>query len=218
MTVRNGARFVGQAIESLARQTDSNFEIVVVDDGSTDETAEILQQHARQGLTVRTSEGMGRVKALREAIQIAHGSLIAILDADDIALPTRLAVQREYLRKHPDVALLGTGAIEFDEQGEWQRRVVTGPDRVRRALGMYNPFFHSSIMFRRTAYDAVGGYVEDGGWGHDKDLLIRIAARFSVDILPAPLIRYRRHRAQWSSGAATESFRRRKSDRDSRCG
>jgi hypothetical protein len=108
---------------------------------------------------------------------------------------------------------VGSAAVEFDGRREFTRPVPTGPEAVRRAVGMYNPFYHSSIMFRRSAYQAVGGYRPDGGWGHDKAFLIEMAARYPVDILPEPLIRYRRHPEQMSAARAGEDFRRRKSAR-----
>src|SRR5207249_9456336 len=126
--------------------------------------------------------------------------------------PHRLERQRAFLGAYPRVALVASAAIDFVGRTSWRRQVVSGPRQVRRALGMYNPFYHSSIMFRRSAYDAIGGYRPDGGWGHDKDLLIRFAAKYDLDIIPEPLIRYRHHAGQLTTSRG-ETFRRRKSAR-----
>lgn len=211
MTVHNGAEYIADAIASLLAQNDPAFEIIVIDDGSVDSTAEVLSQFRDSRLVVRSVKHIGRAYALIEAVHLATGSLLAVLDADDVALPGRLATQRLFLENHPEIALAGSAAVEFDEHHEWMHKVVTGPARVRLALGMYNPFYHSSIMMRRSAYDAAGGYRPDGGWGHDKELLVRIASRFPVDIIPEPLIRHRRHPAQMSKRERGETFRRRKS-------
>ena len=211
MTVRNGAPYLREAIDSVLAQTDSNFELVVVDDGSTDATPDILATYRDARVVVHKAAAIGRVAALKKAMEIARGTLIAILDADDIALPDRLATQRRFLEENRDVALVGCMAIEFDNRKEWQREPVTGRAQVRRALAMYNPYYHSSIMFRRSAYDAVGGYRPDGGWGHDKDLLVRFAKSYPVDIIDTPLIRYRNHAANWSRRREDESSRLRKS-------
>jgi glycosyltransferase involved in cell wall biosynthesis len=210
MTVRNGAPYVRDAVESLLVQTDREFEIIVVDDGSTDDTPAILASLSDRRLKVRHLPGRGRVAALIEAVTMARGGLIAVLDADDIAMPHRLATQRRYLEEHPDVALVGSSAIEFDGEREWRRKPIVGRRNIRRALAMYNPFYHSSIMFRCEAYEAAGGYRNDGGWGHDKDLLIRIAMLHDVDIIEEPLIRYRRHGDQWTRRDG-ETFRLHKS-------
>lgn len=211
MTVRNGAPHIREAINSILAQTDPAFELIIIDDGSTDETAEVIGTYDDPRLVSVRSEPIGRVAALQKAMSVARGGLIAILDADDIAMPHRLATQREFLAVNPDVALVGSSAIEFDEKHEWRRRHISGRESVRRALAMHNPYYHSSIMFRRTAYDAAGGYRSDGGWGHDKDLLLRFALRGPVDIIDEPLIRYRQHAANWSRRADDEGLRLRKS-------
>ncbi len=211
VTVRDGAAYLRDAIDSLLAQTDPQFEIVVVDDGSADGTPEILRSYTDPRLVTRSIGAAGRAIALAKAVGIARGNLIAVLDADDVALPHRLATQRRFLEEHRDVALVGSAAIEFDGLRDWRRPSISGRENVRRALGMLNPFYHSSVMFRRDAYNDAGGYLPDGGWGHDKDFLIRMACRYPVDIIDEPLIRYRRHRDQWSSRIDGESFRRRKS-------
>jgi glycosyltransferase involved in cell wall biosynthesis len=212
-TVRNGAAFIGDAVDSLLAQTDDAFEVIVVDDGSTDGTGTILARYADPRLVVVTLPAVGRVPALRHAAGLARGEFIALLDADDLALPRRLTVQRAYLEQHPEVALVGARAIEFDGVSEWVRPAPAGPRAVRRALGMYNPFYGSSLAFRRAAYDEVGGFRLEDGWGHDLAFLVRVAAANPVDILAEPLIRYRRHPGQITASALWEREQRPRSAR-----
>jgi glycosyltransferase involved in cell wall biosynthesis len=210
-TVRNGAPFIQEAVDSLLAQTDSHFEVVVVNDGSSDGTEQILASYSDPRLTVATLPPVGRVPALLHAAHLASGEFLAILDADDIALPHRLATQRAYLAEHPEIALVGGGAIEFDGVTERVRPAPTGPAAVRRALGMYNPFYGSSLMFRRVAYDEVGGFHLEDGWGHDLAFLIQVAAAHPVDILPEPVIRYRCHPGQITRSVMWEREQRRRS-------
>jgi len=212
-TVRNGAAFIREAIDSLLAQTDAHFEVIVVDDGSTDETARLLAAYSDPRLTVAILPPVGRVPALIHAVGLARGEFFAQLDADDIALPHRLAAQRAFLNEHPEVALVGGRAIEFDSVSEWCRPAPAGPGAVRRALGMYNPFYCSSLTFRRSAYEEVGGFQVADGWGHDFAFLIRVALRHPVDILPDPVIRYRRHSGQISSSRMWEREQRPRSAR-----
>jgi glycosyltransferase involved in cell wall biosynthesis len=212
-TVRNGAPFIREAVDSLLAQTDPQFEVIVIDDGSTDETAQFLAGYSDPRLIVAVLPPVGRVPALIHATQLARGEFFAQLDADDIALPHRLATQREFLNQHPEVALVGGKAIEFDGVSEWSRPTPTGPAAVKRALGMYNPFYCSSLTFRRTVFEEVGGFRVEDGWGHDFAFLIRVAARHPVDILPGPVIRYRRHPGQISSSLLWEREQRPRSAR-----
>jgi glycosyltransferase involved in cell wall biosynthesis len=212
-TVRNGAPFLREAIDSLLAQTDEHFEVIVVDDGSSDGTAALLAGYADPRLIVASLPPVGRVPALLHAVSLARGEFLAQLDADDIALLHRLAVQRDFLNRHPELALVGAGAIEFDGAREWIRPAPTGPAAVRRALGMYNPFYASTLMFRRTAFEEVGGFRVADGWGHDLAFLIRVAVRHAVDIIPEPLIRYRRHAGQISASRMWERTQRPRSAR-----
>jgi glycosyltransferase involved in cell wall biosynthesis len=212
-TVRNGAPFLREAIDSLLAQTDDHFEVIIVNDGSTDGTAALLAGYADPRLRVATLPPIGRVPALLHAVGLARGEFLAQLDADDIALPHRLAAQRAFLNHHPELALVGGAAIEFDGHSEWMRPGPTGPAAVRRALGMYNPFYGSSLMFRRSAYEGAGGFRVADGWGHDLAFLIRVAARYPVDILPEPVIRYRRHPAQISASRMWDHTQRPRSAR-----
>lgn len=210
-TVRNGAPFIAEAVGSLLAQTDGHFEVIVVDDGSTDRTQAMLNEFQDPRLRVVSLPPTGRVEALNRAVAEARGELLAVLDADDVALPLRLATQRAYLEKNPDVWLVGCRAIEFGQGPDLVRLAPHGPAAVRRALGMYNPFYFSSVFFRRAALQAAGGFRIEDGLGYDMAFLVRTARAHPVEILDEPLVRYRRHAAQMTASAAWEVDQRRKS-------
>ena len=179
MAVRNGEAYLRDAMDSILAQTLGDFEFIVVDDGSTDGTLSILEDYARLDFRVRVlsqaPQGLG--PALNRAISVARGKYIARMDADDVALPERLSRQVAFLEAHPDVGLLGTAVCEVDPGGH-PRAVFMMPEgdkQLRRALIRYNPFFHASVMIRRSVLDRVGLYTEEMHWAEDYDLWMRLA-------------------------------------------
>ncbi len=202
VTIHNAEPFLREAIDSLLAQTDPHFEVVAIDDGSSDGSGAILDSYSDLRLRVFHRPHAGRVASLIDAAQVARGEFLSIQDADDLSLPGRLAAQRAFLESHPEVGLLGTAAEEFDDHGRWTLPVPTGPDRTRRAMMLYNPFFTSSLMFRRSAYEAINGFDPDTGVSYDADFLLRMTLAFPVDILPRVWIRYRHHPQQMTAGSA----------------
>jgi glycosyltransferase involved in cell wall biosynthesis len=177
MSVHDGARWVGEAVASVLGQTDGDLELIVIDDGSTDATAEVLAAVRDGRVSVHRQARTGLTRALNRALGLAGADLVARLDADDVALPTRLARQRAFLAAHPEVGVLGTGAREVDEAGTPVREVRPPADdaRLRRALIRANPFVHSSIMARRALLARAGGYDESLAVAQDYDLWMRLA-------------------------------------------
>ena len=198
MAVRDGQQWLSQAIDSILTQTFSDFELLVIDDGSIDQTPEILAGYrARdQRLIVLTQAREGLVCALNRGLNAARGTLIARLDADDIALPDRLLAQTRFFRGHPDVVLLGAWAQVIDEQGQpkpKQLRPPTDRDKLARALAKQNPFIHSTVMFRTAAARDLGGYRRAFEAAEDYDLWLRLADKGEFAILPEVQIQYRQH-------------------------
>ena len=177
MSVYDGAPFVAQAVASVLAQTDPDLELIVVDDGSTDATPALLAGIADPRLRVQRQSRTGLTRALNRALGLARAPLIARLDADDLALPERLARQRAFLAAHPEVGLLGTAAREEDPSGA-PVRVVRPPEddgALRRALIRANPFVHSSVMLRRELLVRAGGYDETLAVAQDYELWMRLA-------------------------------------------
>jgi glycosyltransferase involved in cell wall biosynthesis len=177
MAVKDGAPWIRVALESVLAQTAGDLELIVIDDGSTDGTPAVLAAARDPRLRVERRERRGLTAALNTALGLARAPLVARLDADDVALPERLARQRAYLEAHPEVGLLGSAAREEDAAGRELRLVhpPTADRAIRRALIRANPFVHSSVMMRRTLCVEVGGYDERLPVAQDYDLWMRLA-------------------------------------------
>jgi glycosyltransferase involved in cell wall biosynthesis len=190
MAVFDGAPWVGGAVESLLDQTLADLEVVVIDDGSTDPTPDVLASIRDPRLRIERRARQGLTRSLNRALDLARAPLVARLDADDLALPERLARQRQYLDAHPDVGLLGTGAREVDLTGR-EIAILRPPvddAAIRRALIRANPFVHSSVMMRRTALDRAGGYDPSFPVAQDYDLWMRMARIARMANLPELLV------------------------------
>ena len=190
MAVRNGVPWVREAAQSVLTQTASDLELIVIDDGSTDGTANVLASIDDARLRVERQPPRGLTPSLNRALSLARAPLIARLDADDLAAPERLACQRRFLDAHPDVALLGTGAREVDTGGR-EVAVVVPPEEdaaIRHTLIRRNPFIHSSVMARRSVLIDVGGYDERLPVAQDYDLWMRMSRITHLANLPTPLV------------------------------
>ncbi len=206
MPCYNAAAMLPEALRSLAEQTFPDYEIVAVDDGSTDATAALLNQAAARDTRIRVihQEHSGIVAALQRGLAACRAPLVARMDADDIAHPDRLARQVAFLDAHPEIAVLGCRVEAFPadrvREGfrvylDWQNRLLTDAD-IRREMFIESPFAHPSVMFCREVVLAVGGY-QDRGWAEDYDLWLRLYltdARFAK--LPDVLLYWRDHPAR----------------------
>lgn len=201
MPVRNAGRYLAQALRSILAQTGVDFEIVIVDDGSVDDSPVILADFAagHVGLrVVRGGEPGGISRSLNQGFVIARGRYVARMDADDVALPGRLAAQFKYLEEHPEIGVLGSQAWAMDEKGARGRRVrvPVGAQRVREALEVSSPLIHPTVMMRRDLVLSAGGYRPMFDAAEDYDLWLRLAAVTEFDNLDTPFLLYRRHGGQ----------------------
>jgi hypothetical protein len=202
MSVYNGERFLLEAVGSILNQTFTDFEFIIIDDGSTDRTAEILSGYAQRDPRVRVQAqaNKGRTPSLNIGIGLARGRYIARMDADDVALADRFAAQVEFLEAHPEVGLLGA-AVQFI--GPDRRRIGTfqppiEDSEIRDALRTFNPFYHPVVMMRKDVVIAVGGYRPAFRETEDYDLFLRIAERSEVANLSSLVLLYRIHPNQTS--------------------
>ena len=197
MPVRNGARWLGEAVESVVAQTLRDWELVAIDDGSTDATPRILGEFARRDDRIRVirQEPLGLVVALNRGLAEARSPLLARLDADDRALPERLDRQLRHLGAHPDIGLLGSWAQEIDDGGNRRGHLkpASEPEELARVLMRANPFVHSSVMFRTAPVRRLGGFRPAFRAAEDYDLWLRIAETAKLANLPEALVQYRWH-------------------------
>lgn len=185
MPVRNEECYLQGALDSLYRQTFSDWELIAVDDGSSDRTANILAEAAGSDSRVRVirREGGGLVAALNAGVDACRAPLLARMDGDDICHPKRLELQKTVLDAHPDTGLVACNFRHFPrtwlkqgmlEYETWQNG-LTGHALIIRDLFVESPFVHPGIMTRRAVMEELGGY-QDNGWPEDYDLWLRMAA------------------------------------------
>ena len=193
MPVHNALPFLDASVKSVLEQTLTDFEFVILDDASTDGSTELLREWARRDARIQlheSSERLGLSGSSNAVVAKAKAAIVARMDADDVAHPDRLRRQLNIIESRPDIAVIGTLCDGIDATG----RVVRPRDRwrlVRRSS--YIPFPHGSAMFRRDAFDAVGGYDEKAVRAEDQDLFARMAAKGRVVTLPDILYSYRYH-------------------------
>ncbi len=195
LSVRNGGADLPRAISTVLEQTFANFELIAINNGSTDESGVFLDRIEDPRVRVYHQADAGFAAALNRGISLARGRYIARQDHDDLALPTRIEKQVRFLDVHPDYGMIGTRA-EIWIGDRPTGRVHDHPTEdaaLRFELLFNNPFVHSSVMMRKTALDQVGGYSIDPARQppEDYELWSRIARKFRVANLPERLTIYR---------------------------
>ena len=195
MAVYNGEPFLTSAMRSVLAQSWRDFEFIVVDDGSTDETPATLAAFDDPRIRVLTNDGnRGLPVSLNRGLDEARGEFIARIDADDLWDPRKLERQLAFLRKNRGVVLLGTAYLEMDESGDPLDRVVMATDHLslRWKLPFLCPFCSSTVIWRREpVMREIGGFDPNHAYAQDWDLWLRIARRFQVANLSEVLGRYR---------------------------
>lgn len=212
MPVYNARRYVGTAIESLLQQTMRDFELIVLDDGSRDDSQDIVRSFAGRDRRVRwlARENRGLIATRNELLAAARSPYCALLDADDIARPERLELQLDYLESHPECVLVGSRVLLIDAEGaplcemfdEFEHGVIYDTLLSGRPHHLCNP----AIMMRRAAVEQAGGYREGFAPAEDLDLFLRLAEHGQLVNLPQVLTSYRQHLA--SEGYARAHIQR----------
>ena len=216
----NGEAFLRSTIVSILNQTFSDFELIVIDDASTDATPQIMAEINDQRLRVaRNERNVGIAATLNKGITLATGRYIAIQDHDDISSPDRLELQSQFLGAHPSIAMVGSSCRIIDASGNIVRNALVKEDdaTLRWGLLWYNPFFHTTLMIRREALVEIGGYSTLPEWrfSEDYEMMSRVAQHYAVANLPQLLGSWRMHPTSASSvhierqceSAANISFR-----------
>ena len=206
VTTYNYAAYISAALDSVLGQTRPPDEVVVIDDGSTDDTSQIVARYAQAGVRYLRQENQGAGAARNRGICETQGDLLAFLDADDLWLPDKLERQLACLAARPELGLVSGQMIWWDQETEarWIERfgVPAGRD-VTRELVVRNVVGNPSmVLARRATIEAVGGFDPCLRWGQDWDLWIRLSTCSQIGFLPEPVMIYR-----WHSGSLSrQSF------------
>ena len=210
MSVYNGEDFLAEAIESISDQTFKDFEFLIVNDGSTDKSSEIVSHFVRKDRRIRLidQDNKGLVAALNRGLKEARGTLIARIDADDIAYPNRLEKQVACMAEHPKLLALGSAITLIDILGRSIKQISypTGTKKVKSAMMLGSKLAHPAVIMRREQVLQVGAYREVCRHAEDYDLWLRLLEIGEIDNLGEPLLYYRQHDEKIS---LTESFAQR---------
>ena len=192
LTVHNGMPFLPQTVQSILHQNDKTneklgkaqdlaFDFLIIDNASTDDTQEFLQKLSDPRINiVRNIDKVERSLVLNQALELIKTPYTAIIDADDLALPGRLAAQMEYLEANPNVALVGSNVRYINETGQvigrtyFPSNAPTEHSELCRRLPVVNPFSHAACMFRTEAVNSVGGYPQEFKYAHDLALWLKL--------------------------------------------
>ncbi len=212
MPVFNAGPFLDVSIASILNQSFSVFELILVDDGSTDETSANLHRWAQADNRIRVlrnSVNLGVGASLNKGVLASNGTWIARMDADDIAEPHRFQVQRAYVLSRPNLVLLGSNVTLLNESGLVTEGLSLPQDHreIRRSLLFGGwPLVHPSTLFSRVAFDMAGGYIEARNFTlEDHAFFIRLSELGEVANHPDALLRYRRHHYSYSNNARIKS-------------
>jgi len=195
MPLYNAEAYLREAIDSILAQSYSHFELLILNDGSSDKSEEICLSYQDSRIKYHFHKNIGLAGTLNKGLELCTGKYIARQDQDDIAHTDRFEKQVAYLEQHPRVLLLGTRANVFSDTQDFikQHNHATHPALLKFDLLFDNPFVHSTVMFRKKDVDLIGGYNTDRSYFEDYDLWSRFAQKGDVANLPDVLLEYRHH-------------------------
>lgn len=202
IAVYNSEKFVEEAIESILNQTYQDFEIIVVDDGSTDESADIIKSFNDKRIIYMYQENQGHADAKNKGVLRSKGKYKAFLDSDDVWLPEKLEKQVAILDSNPEIALVYSDCYYADVRGKVMARAFKRAKPFRVAvfsqlfLSNFIPF--STVVVRKEIFEKVGLFNPKYFIAPDYDLFLRIAKHFKIEYVDLPLAKYRIHKANIS--------------------
>jgi glycosyltransferase involved in cell wall biosynthesis len=199
MSVYNGEKYLKEAVESILGQTFTDFELIIVNDASTDNTDAILHEVAKADsriILIKNEANLGLTKSLNIGLKQARGEYVARMDTDDISLPERFELQKKFLDENPSIVAVGgeNEIIDTDGKKTGYKKVYTGPALLHFLFIIGNQINHSSIMFRKKPILDEGGYDEHFRYVQDFELWSRLSKKkFLFSNLTTPLLQYRLH-------------------------
>jgi glycosyltransferase involved in cell wall biosynthesis len=216
MAVYNGQQYLRAAVDSILAQTFGDFEFIIIDDGSTDGSLDILKEYEQRDPRIRvvSRPNKGLTRSLNEGIALARGEFVARMDGDDVAMPDRFEKQLNLLRSDPELSAVGGDVMRIDADGNPMtspRMPMTHLEiEADLLLGKGGALVHPSLMARRSALAAVGGYREKFKTAQDLDLYLRLAQHGRLANVGDIVLKYRIH------GASVSNAKREQQDRDVR--
>lgn len=200
MPVYNGERYIREALKSVLEQTYSDFECLVIDDGSTDSSIEIIKSFVDPRIRYVSKNHSGITDTLNVGIKESRGEYIARFDCDDICEVSRFKEQMDFFNSHPDCSMVGSYAYLIDEDGVLSGKVLDYPQTNEKAIRRYalfhNPFIHPTVMIKKSCLEKTDGYRACFKHVEDYELWTRIIFKNGCANIPKPLIRYRIHKNQ----------------------
>lgn len=196
MPIYNAEKYLTQAIESILSQTLENFELILINDASTDKTLQIIRKYKKRDNRIRiinNKKNLQMAQSLNLAISKAESDLIARMDQDDISFPNRLEVQYDFMNSHPSVAIVGNNIIIINEKNKviGKRTYPTTSNGLKKILFRYSAFAHPTVMFRKSAFQKVKGYNQEKHPCEDIDLWFRLGKKYEFASIPSFLLKYR---------------------------
>lgn len=200
MSVYNGTPYLTDAIDSILEQSFSDFEFLIIDDGSTDSSVDIIESYEDKRIRlIRNEYNLGLTKSLNKGLDAARGEFVARMDADDVAAPDRLSLQVAFMEAHPEIAVAGTFIKAVDESGEEIRRYPTSHSLIVLHMLFENAMAHPSTILRKEIFDQHGlRYDESLTIAQDYDLWYRTAQYSHLANINKVLLEYREHEHQVS--------------------
>ncbi len=196
MPVYNGENYLEECVQSVLRQSFKDFEFIIVDDASTDNTVNILKTFAKKDKRVRiipNLRNLGMYPSLNKALRAAKGEYVARMDHDDISEQKRFEKQVAFLDENPEIALVGTWATIIDEKGKvvGKRILETEHQRIKKYILKKTQFVSPSVMYRRSLVGEVGFYRTEFKFSQEYDFFLKVMDNHGVANIPEYLMRYR---------------------------
>jgi len=190
MSVWNDENHVGRAIESILSQTEKNFVLLIVNDGSTDSTSKVVKSYRDPRIKfIDSPENYGLTKRLNELLEMVNTKYIARMDADDVSSPNRLAEQLKFMEDHPDAVAVGSNFVRIRSGRQvYKSNFPLNSDEIRSSILIKNPFKHSALFFRTNSLKEIGGYNNYFKYAQDYELMLRMVGKYPVYNLKDDLV------------------------------
>jgi len=195
MSVYNGEKYLEESIKSVLNQTFKNFEFIIINDGSTDGTDNILEKFRKQDTRIKMirQKNVGLTKSLNKGVKLAQGKYIARIDADDIAMPERLEKQLEFMESNLRLGAIGCWYYMIDKDGKIIKKCKPPTEllKIKKSLLNSVALIHPALMIKKEVLEKVNFYDEKFRYAQDRDLLFRIIEHYQQGIVPKFLLKFR---------------------------